>query len=83
VIARAAGLSEFHFARAFKAAVGSTPHRYLNERRLLRAQALLRTTDLKLSEVAMAAGFGSQSHLTTAMREFCGVTPKRYRELAG
>lgn len=81
-IARAAGLSEFHFARGFKAATGTTPHRYLNDRRLQRAQDLLRTTAMPIAQVAVAAGFGSQSRLTTALREARGMTPKRYRDLA-
>lgn len=81
-IAAAAGVSEFHFARAFKRATGRTPHRYLTERRLVRAQHLLRTTDLRLADIAQASGFGSQSHFTCAFRAFTGTTPKRYRATA-
>jgi AraC family transcriptional regulator len=82
-IAAAAGLSEWHFARGFKEATGRSPHRHLVERRLEHARQLLRATPKSLAQVALESGFASQSHLTTAMRESCGITPKRYRDLAG
>jgi AraC family transcriptional regulator len=78
-IAAAAGLSEAHFARGFKAATGRSPHRYLIERRLERARELLRGTSKRVAQIALECGFASHGHLTTVMRESCGITPRRYR----
>ena len=74
-LAERAGLSAFHFARAFKQSVGSPPLAWLQQRRVERAHELLRTTDLPLGEVALATGFGSQSHFTTVFRRLTGLTP--------
>ncbi len=74
-IATAAGLSPYHFARRFKAGTGLSPHRFLLRRRLDRARKLIADRDLPLAAIAHAAGFSSQSHMTTAFRENLGRTP--------
>lgn len=79
VLAGVAGLSMFHFARAFKQSEGLTPHGYIVQRRVRRAQELLAGTDLPLSEIALAAGFSDQSHCSRRFREHVGVTPSTYR----
>jgi AraC-like DNA-binding protein len=78
-LAEAAGLSMFHFARAFKHSGGVTPHNYLVKCRVRRAQKLLAESDLPLSEIALAAGFSDQSHCARRFREYVGVTPSSYR----
>ncbi len=78
-LAREAGISRFHFARAFREGTGLPPHRYLTLRRIERAKELLRQTDLTLVEIALACGFGNQSHFTLRFREAVGVTPRRFR----
>ena len=78
-LATVAGLSKYHFARAFKRSEGMAPHEYLVQCRLRRAQHLLATTDLPLSEVALASGFSDQSHCARRFREHIGVTPGSYR----
>lgn len=78
-LARVACLSPFHFVRSFKAAVGRTPHRYLMDRRVARARALLESGDLPLSQVADICGFASQAHFTSAFRRVTGTTPGAYR----
>jgi len=78
-LAAVAGLSIYHFARAFKQSEGMTPHDYLMQRRLQRAQDLLSATNLSLSEVALASGFADQSHCVRRFREHLGVTPGSYR----
>ena len=78
-LATIAGLSMYHFARAFKQSEGATPHDYLLQRRVRRAQELLAATDLSLSEIALASGFADQSHCARRFRQHVGVTPGRYR----
>lgn len=80
-LARAACLSPFHFARLFREATGSPPHRYLVERRIVAAQAMLREGRAALVEVALDAGFGSQASFTRSFRKVTGLTPGHYREL--
>ena len=55
-LARVSGVSEAHFARSFKQAFGVPPHRYLLTRRIERATALLRDTDLSITEIAFHTG---------------------------
>lgn len=74
-MAAAAGLSPYHFARRFKAGAGLSPHRFLLRRRLDRARMLIAARALPLSLIAHAAGFSSQSHMTTAFRANLGRTP--------
>jgi transcriptional regulator of acetoin/glycerol metabolism/AraC-like DNA-binding protein len=78
-LASIAGLSVFHFARQFKQSAGVTPHSYLVQRRVERAQDLLARTDLALSEIAVAAGFSDQSHLARHFRQMLGTTPREFR----
>ena len=78
-LAAVAGLSVFHFARQFKQSAGVTPHHYLVQRRVERAQDMLARTDLALSEIAVAAGFSDQSHLARHFRQMLGTTPREFR----
>jgi transcriptional regulator of acetoin/glycerol metabolism len=78
-LAAIAGLSVFHFARQFKQSVGVTPHSYLVRRRIELAQDMLARTDLALSEIAVAAGFSDQSHLSRHFRQMLGTTPREFR----
>jgi AraC family transcriptional regulator len=79
-IASAAGMSEFHFSRAFKKATGFAPHQYLIKRRIARACELLVGSDDRIADIALSVGFASQSHFTSAFHRLCGLTPKRYRD---
>ena len=72
--------SPFHFARAFKAATGQPPHRYVIHRRMERAKILLSVTRLPVAEVANRVGFSNQSHFSAQFRRATGTTPKGYRE---
>jgi AraC-like DNA-binding protein len=78
-LAAAAGLSVFHFARAFKQSTGMTPHSYLLQRRIKRAQDLLTGTDLPVARIAFATGFADQSHLARHFRAQLGVSPGAFR----
>lgn len=73
-------MSQFHFARAFKAAIGESPHRYLTQRRMERARVLLSVTRLSVAEVAQRVGFANKSHFLAQFRKATGMTPKAYRD---
>ena len=83
-LAGIAGLSKFHFQRLFKATYGVTPAAYLSERRVERAQDLLRATNLTVTEVCHAVGFASLGSFSTRFRGLVGETPsdfqRRYAE---
>jgi AraC-like DNA-binding protein len=79
-LAHVACLSPSHFHALFKDSVGLTPHQYLLKARLDRASRLLRESALPLIRIAEECGFSSQSALTTAMRRYLGLTPKRVRD---
>lgn len=81
-ISKAAGLSPFYFSRVFRAAHGSTVHRFVLERRLDFAWRLLRDSDISVSSIALETGFSSQSHLTTSFRQRYGVTPAAFRQFS-
>ena len=78
-IAAELGLSVPHLARSFRAATGTSLHRFIVARRIERAKRLLRHTRLPLVEVALQSGFGDQSHLSRAIRQATGMTPTEYR----
>ncbi|MGF1646904.1 MAG: helix-turn-helix transcriptional regulator [Kineosporiaceae bacterium] len=78
-LAAAARVSRFHFVRCFAAAYGRTPGRYLTERRIERAQDLLRATDLSVTEVCMRVGYSSLSSFSTTFRRSVGVAPSAFR----
>ena len=79
MLAAVAGLSVHHFARQFKQSIGVTPHHYLTQKRVERAQEMLAQTDLSLSEIAYATGFSDQSHLARHFRHMLGTTPREFR----
>ena len=78
-LARVAGLSKYHFGKAFSASIGMSPHRFMLARRIDRSRSLLVHSGLPLAQIAAAVGFSSQSHFTTVFLERIGATPGRYR----
>jgi AraC-like DNA-binding protein len=79
MLAGVAGLSVHHFARQFKQSAGVTPHVYLTQKRVERAQEMLVQTDLPLAEIAFAVGFFDQGHLARHFRHMLGTTPREFR----
>lgn len=75
------GLDRFALARHFRAAFGTSPHRYQVGRRLARAQTMI-ARGASLSEVAAATGFADQSHLTRHFSARFGLTPGRWAALS-
>lgn len=82
-MAEVTGLSEYHFARMFKQAKGTPPHRYVLHRRLNKARELLNETSLNMTEIALRCGFGSSSHFSNRFRAVTGVSPTVYRSQRG
>jgi transcriptional regulator GlxA family with amidase domain len=78
-LARVSGVSEAHFARSFKDAFGVPPHRYLLTRRIERARALLRDTDLPITEIAFQTGWNSLGTFGRTFRDITGESPGEVR----
>ena len=81
-MAREAGYSRFHFARAFGAAYGETPRSYLTRRRIERAKTLLRTANLSVTEICLLVGFSSLGSFSSRFRDLVGRSPTEYRAIA-
>jgi len=78
-LARVSHVSEAHFARSFKDAFGLPPHRYLLTRRLERAKALLRDTDLSITDIAFRTGWKSLGTFGRIFRDVTGESPGELR----
>ena len=78
---RVSGLDRFTLARQFRAAFGTSPHRFQLGQRLAKAQAMI-AAGTSLSEAAAAAGFADQSHLTRHFAARYGLTPGRWATLS-
>lgn len=78
-LAAVARLSRFHFQRLFTATYGLSPAAYLSQRRIERAQDLLRTTNLTVTEVCHAVGFTSLGSFSSRFREIVGESPSSFQ----
>jgi AraC family transcriptional regulator len=78
-LASEAGLSTSHFIRSFRESTGKTPYQFLLDRRVQRAQTLMRDPHVSLAEVARSTGFANQHHLARVFRRITGTTPSTYR----
>jgi len=72
-------LSTAYFSRAFKLTFRETPHAYIVRRRLERAETLMLTTDILLSEIAARCGFADQAHLCRLFRQQYSKSPAAWR----
>ena len=81
-LASVSGVSEAHFARAFKQAFGAPPHRYLLSRRIERASALLRDSDLPILDIAFDTGWNSLGTFGRTFRDITGESPTDLRARA-
>jgi AraC family transcriptional regulator len=82
-LARLVGLSESHFARAFKQTVGMAPHRFIVERRLERGKRMLADTENSIAYTASACGFADQAHFARAFSQAFGMSPSALRKSFG
>jgi transcriptional regulator of acetoin/glycerol metabolism len=78
-LAPLAGLSVYHFSRAFKASMGMPPHRYLLEQRIRKAAELIERSEQLLINIALAVGFADQAHFSRTFHALVGLTPCQFR----
>ncbi len=78
-LASDAGLSRFHFCRAFKDRTGLSPHAWLRQHRHEQAMNMLRDTDESIVSIAATLGYSSQTAFAAAFRKLTGETPSDWR----
>jgi AraC-like DNA-binding protein len=78
-LAGVAGMSRFHFQRLFTATYGLSPAAYLSQRRVERAEDLLRATNLTVTEVCHAVGFSSLGSFSSRFRDVVGESPSEFQ----
>jgi AraC-like DNA-binding protein len=78
-LARVAGISRFHFQRLYTATYGVSPATHLSQRRIERAQDLLRATNLTVTEVCHAVGFSSLGSFSSRFRALVGCSPSEFQ----
>jgi AraC family transcriptional regulator len=81
-LGRAVALSPFHFAHAFKATTGLSPHQFVMARRIHRATLLLTGTAMPVSQVAAEVGLSNVSYFRRMFRRTMGMLPGELRETA-
>ncbi len=78
-IARAVDMHPTSATKVFKKICGMNLVHYLTQHRILYAQRLLTTTDMKILDVALESGYQSASRFYAAFKEFCGTSPQEFR----
>ncbi|WP_374196260.1 helix-turn-helix transcriptional regulator [Streptomyces sp. ISL-10] len=78
-VAAHARYSRYHFVRAFKAVYGQTPGQYLSARRIERAEEMLRTANLSVTEICTLVGFSSLGTFSSRFKRQTGLSPREYR----
>lgn len=81
-LASVAGLSLWHFARAFKISTRVTPHQFVINRRLALGRELLHAKHSSIAVIAIACGFADQAHFSRSFQARHGLTPGEYRRRA-
>ncbi len=80
-VARAAGMSQWHFQRIFKALTNETLKTYIRSRRFTKALEQLTNTRLSVLDIALASGYQTQESFTRAFRDCFRITPSQYRKM--
>jgi AraC family transcriptional regulator len=78
-IARQIGMHPVHLSREFHRVFGCTMSSYARSLKIQKAQTLLATSDLPLSEIGHLCGFHDQSHFSRSFKKLVGTTPLEYR----
>ena len=79
-LAKAAGMSKYHFLRIFKEVMGVTPYKYMLMKRIEAAKKILKTTELSVYEVSMMVGFKDECHFSRTFKNITNTTPFRYKK---
>ena len=82
-LAAEVSLSPFHFIRAFKRSVGTSPHRHLTAIRLERAKTFLKDPRLPISVVAQRCGYQESGSFGRIFKKEIGLTPNDFRRQVG
>jgi AraC-like DNA-binding protein len=82
-MAKAAGMSQFHFARLFRIQTGTSPAAYIRSLRIGHAQELLCQGEMSVKEIGHAAGFGAVQHFSTMFKQCTGMTPRQFARSYG
>jgi len=78
-LAGVACMSVDHFLRSFRAAAGTTPHRFVLDKRLQKAKQMLKSSDAPIATVAAECGFRSPSHFSVQFHAHFAISPSAYR----
>jgi AraC family transcriptional regulator len=78
-LAATAGMSPAYFSQMFQRSTGRTPHQFVLHSRIQRAKEMLRTSDKKIIDVAIACGFQTSQHFARVFQKLCNATPTEYR----
>lgn len=79
-LAALAGMSVHQLLVAFRRTFGTTPAQYILAQRLRRARWHLLNRDDDITDIALACGFASHSHLSAAFKRDTGITPRQFRD---
>lgn len=79
-IATSIGMSQYHFCRVFKQAIGLTPWQYAIKRRIEAAKGLLKMPQLSIGQISYQLGYSTQAQFTNFFRKHVGVSPSTYRQ---
>ena len=74
------GLSLSSFKRKFSSIYGTSPNKFFISKRLEKAQLLLRTTDLRISEIAYTCGYSDVGYFTKTFQKYYNCSPSNFRE---
>jgi AraC family transcriptional regulator len=78
-MAESVDLSAAHFSRMFRRSTSQSPHQFVLRRRVDRARDMLRASDARVLDVAVACGFKTQQHFARIFRRMCGTSPTEYK----
>lgn len=82
-LADVAGVGRTTFAEQFTQRFGCSPHRFITQRRIERAKALLKQGRLSVADIAYEVGFSGQSHFSTTFRAVTGYVPTAFSDIPG
>jgi AraC-like DNA-binding protein len=79
-LARQAGINEAKLKEGFKELYGQSVHAYMQQLRLEKAQQLLLTTDMSVTDITYTIGYSHVTHFTTLFKKELGLPPTEWRK---